>query len=219
MRKPFRLFMYSLLGGSIVASVLTATHSHTDTHTGVDKRVVLNRIPRDHDHFRADVAPLVDSIIARHGEQEWEIVVLTNEFHRHLGIYSILGAKMGLDAREHFQADLDELTIVSSAGLRPPISCINDGLQVSTGATLGHGTIRIAEGSPPYPRARFTHDDQTLTLTLKQVYWDQIKTDIRQTIQTHGRNTPAYWAAVRKLGLKYWLEWSRHELFEESLER
>jgi pyrimidine-specific ribonucleoside hydrolase len=207
------------LGCVIGISLMTSAHTSHQHNNDADARVVFSRIPRDRNSFQEDVAPLINQIIARHGEQEWEIVVITNEFHRHLGIYSILGAKMGLAAREHFHAGLDELTILSYAGQRPPISCLNDGLQVSTGATLGHGTIRIADASAPLPSARFTHDGQTLTLTLKQVYWDQIRSEIRQTIETHGLNTPEYWHAVRRLGLKYWLQWNRQDLFDMDADR
>jgi formylmethanofuran dehydrogenase subunit E len=188
--------------------ILHNTHEHDGLH------VVFKQIPRDAHDYRADIVPLIEPIIARHGVQEWEIVVLTHEFHRHLGVYSILGAKMGLYAREHFQVGLDELEILSFAGQHPPISCLSDGLQVSTGATLGHGTIRIAENTSALPKAQFKHGDQTITLTLKPVYWEQIKQDIQQAIQQHGAKTPEYWQAVRKLGLHYWLQWSRSELFE-----
>ena len=191
--------------------ILHYTHEH-DAHDG--SHVVFKQIPRDPHDYRADVVPLIEPIIARHGVQEWEVVVLTHEFHRHLGIYSIVGAKMGLCARDHFRVGLDELEILSFAGQHPPISCLSDGLQVSTGATLGHGTIRIAENAPPLPKARFKHGDQAITLTLKPVHWEQIKQDIRQAIQQYGAKTPAYWQAVRKLGLHYWLQWSRSELFE-----
>jgi pyrimidine-specific ribonucleoside hydrolase len=212
MKHRLRLVLGCVLG---LALMTTAHDGHHHTHdNGTDSRVVFNRLPRQPSHYQEDVAPLINQIIAHHGQREWEVVVLTNEFHRHLGIYSILGAKMGLAARDHFHAGLDELTILSHAGRRPPISCLNDGLQVSTGATLGHGTIRIAEEAPPRPSARFTHDRQTVTLTLKQSYWDRIKQDIQQSIEAHGPNTPAYWQAVRQLGLKYWLQWSRAELFE-----
>jgi len=66
--------------------------------------------------------------------------------------------------------------------------------------------------------ACFKHGDQTITLTLKAVYWEQIKKDIPQAIQQYGAKTPAYWQAVRQLGLHYWLQWSRSELFELSAE-
>lgn len=193
-----------------------AQHQHRLDSDEAD-HVVFKHLPQDDEHFRDDVAPLTTPLIERHGEEEWEIVVLTSEFHRHLGIYSILGAKMGLRARDHFKAELDELEVVSFAGLQPPISCLNDGLQVSTGATLGHGTITVASGHAPCPKAQFTHEDQSITLTLKSVYWNQIKKDIKTTIETHGIKTPAYWQAVRELGLQYWLKWSRDELFELTI--
>lgn len=211
MKSASRVVLGCILSLTIMTGAHDGHHHHND---GTDARVVFSRIPRDRVDFQEDVAPLINQIIAHHGEQEWEIVVITNEFHRHLGIYSILGAKMGLAAREYFHVGLDELTVLSHAGLQPPISCLNDGLQVSTGATLGHGTIRVADTDLPRPSAQFTHNDQTITLTLKQTFWEQIKTDIQQTIQTNGLKTPAYWDAVRQLGLRYWLQWSRAELFE-----
>jgi formylmethanofuran dehydrogenase subunit E len=51
------------------------------------------------------------------------------QFHEHLGIYSILGAKMGFRAREYFNVGIDELKIKSFVGSRPPVSCLNDGLE------------------------------------------------------------------------------------------
>ena len=60
----------------------------------------------------------------------------------------------------------------------------------------------------------FTHNDHAIVLTLKQSYWDQIKSDIRKIIEKEGLHTPGYWEAVRTLGLQYWLQWSRHELFD-----
>ena len=87
-------------------------------------------------------------IITRHGLEEWKATVLTSELHRHLGTYSIVGAKMGLRARERFNVALDELRVESHAGLKPPLSCVNDGLQVATGASLGRGTITVLTNTP-----------------------------------------------------------------------
>lgn len=216
MRKYCCVSVFCLLAFILITTAHTSRQPGAES--GADERVVFNRIPRDRHSFQTDVAPLVQQIIAHHGEREWEVVVLTSEFHRHLGVYSILGAKMGLAARDHFKVGLDELTIVSHAGHRPPISCLNDGLQVSTGATLGHGTIRVADDGNPRPSARFTHNDHNIVLTLKQSYWDQIKSDIRQIIEKEGLHTPGYWKTVRQLGLQYWLQWDRHGLFDQQNE-
>ena len=50
---------------------------------------------------------------------------------------------------------LENVKIISFAGNTPPISCMNDGLQVSTGATIGHGLITIEATAEAYPGAIF----------------------------------------------------------------
>ncbi|MDD5507267.1 MAG: nucleoside hydrolase [Bacteroidales bacterium] len=123
-----------------------------------DDSQVLDHFPADPGFFAEDIRGIVDRIIRAHGLEEWRAGVLTNELHRHLGAYAIIGTKMGLRAREYFRAGHDQLKVVSYAGSIPPVSCLNDGLQVSTGATLGHGLIRIAEvvTSEPVPPSRIS---------------------------------------------------------------
>jgi pyrimidine-specific ribonucleoside hydrolase len=192
-------------------SLIACAHLHQARHTG---RVVFDGFPRTESLFQPDVRPFIDQIISRHGLEEWETVVLTSEFHTHLGIYSIIGAKMGLRAREYFNADLDGLTVLSFAGRTPPISCFNDGIQTSTGATLGHGTIFLAENSVQVPKARFTHGNITICLALKQAYWQRVKDDIARLIERHGPNSDDYWSSVRQLGIRYWADWSRKDIFD-----
>lgn len=178
-----------------------------------DESIVFEGFPSMYQFFRADVAEVMPEIYHRHGREEWRIAVLTNELHGHLGIYDIVGAKMGLRARQYFNVAVDELQVLSFAGSRPPISCLNDGLQFSTGATVGHGTIAVADNDTPRPQAEFQFKDRRIRMTLKQKYWEQIKTDIRAGIQQHGNLTADYWNYVRELSLRYWLEWSRYEIF------
>lgn len=89
--------------------------------------------------MRRDVVPIIDSAISRHGPSEWRAGVLTNELHGHLGIYATIGVKMGIRAREYFNIGVDDIFVTTYAGHKPPISCMNDGLQVGTGASVGHG--------------------------------------------------------------------------------
>ncbi len=84
--------------------------------------VVLKHHPDQPHLFQEDLRPLVPTTILSHGLEEWQTTILTNELHRHLGIYSILGAKMGIRARELLSASLDELAVESAAGLTPPMS-------------------------------------------------------------------------------------------------
>lgn len=136
-----------------------------------DIGIVFDRFPDNQDLYRDDVKQLMDQIISKNGMEEWKLIVLTNEFHDHLGIYSIVGAKMGLRAREYFNVERDEIIVVSFAGNRPPISCLNDGLQVSTGATLGQGTIRtVIDDLQQKPKAIFSHNNLTISLELKPEY-------------------------------------------------
>ena len=179
-----------------------------------DISVTFKQFPNESYLYREDIRQFMSQIIERHGRKEWRIVVLTNEFHDHLGIYSIIGAKMGLRAREYFHVGLDELSVVSFAGSQPPISCFNDGLQVSTGATLGHGTISVSKDSPQTPKATFTFKNQTISLQLKEDYWDVVKKDIKQAIKQYGPLTDNYWRFVRECAINYWLEWSRNEIFD-----
>lgn len=187
---------------------------------GLDTRpaVVLEGFPTRAEQMQADVRPWLEKIMAIHGLEEWKATLLTNELHRHLGTYSIIGAKMGIRARELLGAEFDELRVESHAGLKPPLSCLNDGLQVSTGASLGRGTITVAGTRSATPEAVFIHDGKTVRLRLKQVIVNRISADIAAAIKEHGNLTPAYFAAIRKLSLQHWAELKRSEIFEEAVE-
>ena len=139
--------------------------------------------------------------------------MLTNELHRHLGIYSLVGVKMGIRARELLDASLDDLSVESHAGLRPPMSCLTDGLQVATGATLGRGTIRV-EGNDPAPKAIFAKGDARLELALKDDVWRQIRSDVAAAVEQFGNLTPEYFDEVRRLSIRYWLTLDRREISE-----
>ncbi len=163
-----------------------------DFHLDQRPSVVFKDIPKEPSMFQEDVRPAVNQLINMYGVEEWKACLLTNEFHRHLGIYSIAGAKMGVRAREILEAPFDSLEVVSNAGSKPPLSCMNDGLQVSTGASLGRGAIRVTEGNTP--SAQFFYNDLKLTLTLKKEIWGKIKNDIGRLVSKYGGTTPEYFA-------------------------
>ena len=176
--------------------------------------VILQSFPEDPRLFTIDLRDHVTEILRRHGHGEWRATVLTNEIHQHLGIYSILGAKMGLRARELLQAGMDDIRVVSRAGSQPPLSCLNDGLQISTGATLGQGTISLSPDSGKRAEAEFSAGGRTVGLRLKGHVRKQIDSDIAEGIRRHGNLTPAYFDYVRHLAIRYWLEMDRREVFE-----
>lgn len=174
--------------------------------------------PIRHELYAADIVPIIDSAIVRHGPSEWRAGVLTNELHGHLGIYATIGVKMGIRAREYFNIGVDDIQVTTYAGHNPPVSCMNDGLQVGTGASVGHGLITVAENNPPRTEARFTFKDNTIRLVLKPEYADRIRRDVKRGIELYGDLTEDYWLYIRELALKYWLDFDRHRIFDMYVE-
>ena len=77
-------------------------------------------------------------------------------FHGHLGPYLVFGLKMGFLAREELKLESHfHVYVEAGSGRKTPFSCMADGLQISCGATLGKGNIRLAEipeGSSVYAK-------------------------------------------------------------------
>lgn len=178
---------------------------------------VMNALPSDPDFYFEDLAPLVPDLLASHGYDEFSACIITNELHRHLGVYSIIGVKMGIRAREYFGVGVDQMQVVSLAGQQPPLSCMNDGIQVSTGATLGHGLISLSEEKPLLPAARFRYMDRQLEIRLKPEIAERIAAELKEINFIYGLNSNTYWELVRKKALNYWQHFDRHEIFELHL--
>ena len=191
------------------AEILAILRGKPDTESRV-----FYGFPIRHELYAADVVPIIDPAIARHGPSEWRAGVLTNELHGHLGIYATIGVKMGIRAREYFNIGVDDILVTTYAGHNPPISCMNDGLQVGTGASVGHGLITVAESDPPRPEASFSFKGKTLRLALKPEYARRIRDDVRKGIELYGNLTEPYWLYVRGLALQYWRDFDRHEIFD-----
>jgi formylmethanofuran dehydrogenase subunit E len=179
-----------------------------------EHNVVFNKFPDQREMFNYDIRPMMDSAIALYGNEEWKANVMTDEFHGHLGVFSIVGAKMGIKARELFGVGPDMLGVVTYAGSKPPYSCLNDGIQVSTGATLGMGTIRLSSDSIKRPSAVFTYKGHTVQISLKKEYLEKVDADINEGIVKFGLLDDGYWKLIRRNALKYWLEWDRNKIFD-----
>ena len=169
--------------------------------------------PEDTALFLPDIRSYMAFMLDHYGKSEFRAGVIANELHGHLGIYAIVGVKMGLRAREYFNVGVDDIRVVSYAGSKPPVSCMNDGLQVGTGGTLGHGLIRLAEEAEARPQADFSFKNRSIRLTLKPEYAQRIAGDVRQAVADYGNLTEPYWDRIRELAVRYWAEFDRHELF------
>jgi pyrimidine-specific ribonucleoside hydrolase len=213
-KQVFRLTQWEK--GSSRADYLRIFGNFAKGRIGERMPVVLDAYPVEPPRFQKDLQPWVEKIIAVNGLEEWKATVLTNELHRHLGIYSIIGAKMGILARELLHASLDELKVDSRAGLKPPFSCLNDGLQVSTGASLGRGTITVPQSDRPLVEALFIKGDRRLRLRLKESIRERIASDIRNAVQKYGDVSPEYFNKVRRLSFDYWFSLNRNEIFDRE---
>ena len=140
--------------------------------------------------------------------------MLTNELHGHLGIYATIGVKMGIRAREYFNIGVDDILVTTYAGHNPPISCMNDGLQVGTGASVGHGLITVAENVTPRPEARCTFKNKTVRLVLKPGYADRIRRDVKRGIELYGNLTEPDLAIRAGPGAAILADFDRHEIFD-----
>jgi pyrimidine-specific ribonucleoside hydrolase len=179
-----------------------------------ERNVVFNRFPDQREMFNYDVRPIMHDAITRYGKDEWKATVMTDEFHGHLGVFSIVGAKMGIKARELFGVGPDMLEVMTYAGTRPPYSCLTDGIQVSTGATLGMGTIHLAADSLARPSAVFTYKDRSIRISLKKEYLEKVDADINEGIVKFGLMDDGYWKLIRRNAIKYWIEWDRNKIFD-----
>lgn len=180
----------------------------------VERMQVIKGMPSDTSFYMPDIQPFVTDIRNKYGEDEWTSGVIANELHRHLGVFAIIGVKMGIRAREYFCTGVDEMSVTTHAGATPPLSCMNDGIQVSTGATPGHGLLTVSTEKPFFAAADFTHRDITIRITLKKELADRVSGELREINFIHGLDSDIYWELVRKNSIKYWLQFDRHEIFD-----
>jgi len=179
----------------------------------VNRNQVIRQTPVDPSFYFEDVGPVVTEIVSMYGIDEWTSGVIANELHRHLGIYTIIGVKMGIRAREYFNTGVDEFKATSYAGSISPLSCMNDGLQVSTGATPGHGLLTVRNDTVTRPAVDITYLNRRIRLTLKPELIEKISSSLKEYNFVYGLDSNIYWELVRKDALKYWLELDRHDIF------
>ena len=66
-----------------------------------------------------------------------------------------------------FGYHVNNLFAVSYAGNKPPLSCFNDGIQISTGATIGQGLIKVSDQVLSIPTVDFEYNGRKIKLSLK----------------------------------------------------
>ena len=178
----------------------------------VERNQIIKSMPNEPSFYFADIEQSVTEIIEKYGIDEWTSGVFANELHRHLGVYAIIGVKMGIRAREYFNTGVDEFKVTSFAGSTPPLSCMNDGIQVSAGATPGHGLLTVINEATA-PAAEFTYMGRKIKLTLNSDIAKTIDAELKEINFVYGLDSDIYWELVRKNAIKYWLRYNRHDIF------
>lgn len=98
-------------------------------------------------------------------------------FHGHLGPYAVIGYKMGKIANKRLGSDPFCKRAKVYTGTTPPLSCIIDGIQLSSNCTLGKG--RIAVENNDTAKAEFiSEDNKKITIILKSEIRKEIDTTV-----------------------------------------
>jgi pyrimidine-specific ribonucleoside hydrolase len=179
----------------------------------VARNQVVKEFPVDSSFYFTDIQIDVSDIINTYGIDEWSSGVIANELHRHLGVYAIIGVKMGIRAREYFATGVDEFRATTFSGSVPPLSCMSDGVQVSTGATPGHGLLTVRNDTITRPAAEFTYLNHKIRLTLKPEIAEKINAELKEISFVNGLDSNIYWELVRKNSIRYWRNLDRHDIF------
>lgn len=99
-------------------------------------------------------------------------------FHGHLGPYVTIGLRMGNIARREL-GDYRGMMATVFCSLVPPVRCIVDGVQFSSGCTFGKANIKVKPGANP--SVVFTKANKRLTVTLKKGLRSKIDKEMSRT--------------------------------------
>ena len=206
-----------MLFAGVLACAVCVSYAHTTGPQGAG-RLMFQRFPVEPDVYMPPVAKLLEEgIVERFGEDEFAAIVLTNELHQHIGIYTVLGAKMGIYAREILRAPTRSIHVVMETTRKQPWACTLDGVQMAIGSTYGQNLIDVSDNAEPAVAGAFTWTDRQVHLALKPEYQERLHAIIVQAREAHGDLTPAYFHEIEDHCYIIWAEWDRGQIFEAEL--
>lgn len=94
-------------------------------------------------------------------------------FHGHAGPYLVLGLRMGMLAKDILDGTPFTMEAVIHTLKQTPYSCLVDGVQFSSGCTLGKGNITIINDSATY--GIFSKEDNTIKIYINPEITTQLK--------------------------------------------
>jgi len=92
-------------------------------------------------------------------------------FHGHLGVYVTLGLRMGAIGKRRF-GHYKGLRAVVESRPDPPMRCVLDGVQFSSGCTMGKGNIALEPASEP--AVFFEKEGRRLRVSLRSGWREKI---------------------------------------------
>ncbi len=101
-------------------------------------------------------------------------------FHGHLGVYVTLGLRMGAIGKRRFGHHKGLAAAVRSRP-EPPMLCVVDGVQFSSGCTMGKGNIRVEAGEGP--EVLFSKEGRTLRVALRPGWRDRIDREMSKELE------------------------------------
>ena len=101
------------------------------------------------------------------------------QFHGHLGPYSVIGYRMGRIANEKLGENPFLKTAIVWTHTAPPMSCVIDGIQISSGCTIGKGNLTVLSGN--IPKVRFSDNNgKKIEILLRESIKKEIDTMVNE---------------------------------------
>jgi formylmethanofuran dehydrogenase subunit E len=107
-----------------------------------------------------------------------------SEFHGHLGPYVVVGYRMGQTANRLLGPDPFGKTALVLTGGKPPKSCLVDGIQLSSGCTLGKGLIGVVDQGQVAAVFMSKTRAATSRISLKKSLADEISATPREEMES-----------------------------------
>jgi len=100
-------------------------------------------------------------------------------FHGHLGPFLVIGVRIGIIGMRELglRSNSDrKLRVAAHLKYSVPISCVLDGLQVTTGCTIGNQKLKLIDS--PDIEAKFTLNGKELAVAVNHVAYNKLKSQL-----------------------------------------
>ena len=104
------------------------------------------------------------------------IIKKAADFHGHLGPFLVIGVRMGLIGLRELglQKATEKLRVTASLKYSVPISCVLDGIQVTTGCTFGNQKLTLKNSSSIEAEFQLPNKEQ-VTVAVNQTAFNRLK--------------------------------------------